>query len=79
MIDRAAVLAVLDELAEFGRQNDARETDRSRRMLNVAPQTGRLLGILVRATDAHRILEVGTSNGYSTIWLAWAGTRQAGM
>jgi len=78
MIDRAAVLAVLDELAEFGRQNDARETDRSRRMLNVAPQTGRLLGILVRATDAHRILEVGTSNGYSTIWLAWAAHETGG-
>jgi predicted O-methyltransferase YrrM len=72
MIDPTALLAMLDELAEFGRQNDARETERSRRMLNVAPQTGRLLGILVRAAGAHRVLEVGTSNGYSTIWLAWA-------
>ena len=78
MIDRTALLAVLDELAEFGRQNDAREAERSRRMLNVAPETGRLLAILVRATDAHRILEVGTSNGYSTIWLAWAAHETGG-
>jgi predicted O-methyltransferase YrrM len=78
MIDRAMLLAVLDELAEFGRQNDARETERSRRMLNVAPRTGRFLGMLVRATGARRILEVGTSNGYSTIWLAWAAHETGG-
>ena len=44
------------------------------RMLNITPDTGQLLRILVRATDARRILEVGTSNGYSTLWLAWAAT-----
>ena len=68
---------VLEELAEFGRQNDARETERSRRMLNITPETGQLLAILVRATQARRVLEIGTSNGYSTIWLAWA-TREIG-
>ena len=60
---------VLEELAEFGRQNDARETERSRRMLNITPETGQLLAILVRATQARRVLEIGTSNCYSTIWL----------
>ena len=39
-------------------------------MLNITPDTGRLLWILVRALRATRILEVGTSNAYSTIWLA---------
>src|SRR5215472_17343022 len=63
--------ALLNELAEFGRENDARETARERRMLNVTPETGQLLAIMVKATRARRILEVGTSNGYSTIWLAW--------
>jgi predicted O-methyltransferase YrrM len=67
-----ALEALLDELAAFGRENDARETDRERRMLNITPDTGRLLAILVRASGARRLLEVGTSNGYSTIWLAWA-------
>jgi predicted O-methyltransferase YrrM len=71
-VDVAALRAFLDELAEFGRQHDARETERSRRMLNVTPETGQCLALLVRATRAVRILEIGTSNGYSTIWLAWA-------
>jgi predicted O-methyltransferase YrrM len=75
----AALREVVDELADFGRENDARETARERRMLNVTPETGRLLAILVQATRARRILEVGTSNGYSTIWLAWAARETDGQ
>ena len=47
-------------------------------MLNITPDTGQLLRILVRATGACRILEVGTSNGYSTMWLAWAASETGG-
>ena len=39
-------------------------------MLNITPDTGQLLWILARSIEAKHILEVGTSNGYSTIWLA---------
>ena len=65
-----AVLALLDQLWSAGDANDARQTERPLRMLNITPDTGRFLWILVRAARASRILEVGTSNGYSTIWLA---------
>ena len=69
---------LLDELARFGQDNDARETERPRRMLNITPDTGRLLWILIRATGASRILEVGTSNAFSTIWLADAAREIGG-
>ena len=69
---------LLDELARFGDDNDARETERARRMLNITPDTGRLLWILVRHARARRILEVGTSNAYSTIWLADAARETGG-
>ena len=39
-------------------------------MLNITRDTGQLLGVLVRATVARSVLEIGTSNGYSTLWLA---------
>jgi predicted O-methyltransferase YrrM len=39
-------------------------------MLNITPETGAVLALLVRAMKACRILEIGTSNGYSTLWLA---------
>jgi predicted O-methyltransferase YrrM len=74
----ATLLAWLDELARFGQDNDARETERPRRMLNITPETGRLLWILVCQARATRILEVGTSNAYSTIWLADAARETGG-
>jgi predicted O-methyltransferase YrrM len=72
------VLALLDELWSAGDANDARQTERPLRMLNITPDTGRFLWILVRAARAARILEVGTSNGYSTIWLADAARATGG-
>ena len=70
--------AFLDELWRSGEENDAREAERPKRMLNITPDTGRLLWILVQAARATRILEVGTSNAYSTIWLADAARATGG-
>ena len=73
-----ALERLLDELARSGTENDARETERARKMLNITPDTGRLLWILVHAVRARWILEVGTSNAYSTIWLADAARTTGG-
>jgi predicted O-methyltransferase YrrM len=70
-----AIQQLLEELEAHGRANDARETDRARKMLNLEPGTAQLLSILLRSSGATRVLEVGTSNGYSTIWLAWSLAR----
>jgi predicted O-methyltransferase YrrM len=63
---------LLRELWTFGRENDSRTSERSQRMLNITPDTGEFLLVLVRAMKARRSLEIGTSNGYSTLWLAHA-------
>jgi predicted O-methyltransferase YrrM len=62
----------LDDLASAGQCNDAREQERRHKMLNLEPETAQLLSMLVRSSRRTRLLEIGTSNGYSTIWLAWA-------
>ncbi|HYQ22700.1 O-methyltransferase [Stenotrophomonas sp.] len=67
-----ALQVLKDELARHGAANDARETERGRRMLNITADTGELLSVLVRFGQARRVLEIGTSNGYSTLWLAEA-------
>jgi predicted O-methyltransferase YrrM len=64
--------ALLDELYAAGREHDAGKEDRLERLRNVEPETAALLSVLIRATGARRILEIGTSNGYSTVWLAEA-------
>ena len=61
-----------NELARFGAEHDAHETERARRMLNITPDTGEFLSVLVRFGNARRVLEIGTSNGYSTLWIAEA-------
>ncbi len=44
-------------------------------MLAIGPETGQFLNILVHSLTAPRILELGTSFGYSAIWLAEAATQ----
>jgi predicted O-methyltransferase YrrM len=74
----AARRALADELYASGRAHDAAQADRVARWRNVEPETAELLGVLVRAMGARRVLEIGTSNGYSTLWLADAAEAVGG-
>ncbi len=67
-----------DELYARSKAYDESRSDRLERFRNVEPPTAELLGVLIRATGARRILELGTSNGYSTIWLADAAEATGG-
>jgi predicted O-methyltransferase YrrM len=61
---------LLDELHRYGVAYDAERPDRLDRLRNLEPDTAALLALQVRATAARKVLELGTSNGYSTLWLA---------
>lgn len=65
-----ALAGLLRLLARRGAVHDAGEPEHRRRLLNLEPETAALVGLLVRLGRRRRILEIGTSNGYSTIWLA---------
>jgi predicted O-methyltransferase YrrM len=67
-----------EELYARSHEHDQARSDRLDRFRNVEPPTAELLGVLIRATGARRILELGTSNGYSTIWLADAAEVNGG-
>jgi predicted O-methyltransferase YrrM len=41
-------------------------------MLNVSMDDGRLLRLLTETMDAKHVVEIGTSNGYSSLWLLMA-------
>jgi predicted O-methyltransferase YrrM len=77
----AAVWAVLaDYEARAEREDELRDTlapeEAAQRidemLLPVGPATGAFLNLLAKEAGARRILEVGSSFGYSTVWLAEA-------
>ena len=53
-------------------------TERDKFLLAVGPSTGQLINLLVKGLKAKIILEVGTSYGYSTLWLAEAARATGG-
>lgn len=86
MMDQT-ITAVLDTYHEMIWQERAqsrempqggRDGGQDRRMRAVGPKTGQLLNILARSLEAPTILELGTSFGYSGIWLAEAARATGG-
>jgi predicted O-methyltransferase YrrM len=73
-----ALSALLAELEEHGRKHDAAEPEHDKRMLNLERPTAEILALWVRSARRQRLLEIGTSNGYSTLWLAWAMSATGG-
>ena len=71
------VRAVLARLEEQDAGERARGLPSSQRSRQVAPTTGRFLFALVASRPGCRVLEIGGSRGYSTIWLA-SGARLLG-
>src|SRR5437763_14777544 len=74
----ADIRAFLTELYAVGQDNDSQQQERDKKMLNLEPETALFLNILMRSSRRTRVLEIGTSNGYSTIWLAWAASLTGG-
>jgi predicted O-methyltransferase YrrM len=70
--------SLLNELHETGLHHDSQEQDRRTKLLNLEPETAHFLSVLLRSSHRTRVLEIGTSNGYSTIWLAWAMQQTGG-
>lgn len=82
------VSAVLDAYHQRMREEEQRMREapraggsgdwRDQVLLAVGPDTGKLINILVRSLKAPNILELGTSYGYSGIWLAEAAQATGG-
>jgi predicted O-methyltransferase YrrM len=70
--------SLLAELREHGREHDTRQERHDDRLRNLEPETAALLAVLVRSGRRRSLLDIGTSNGYSTVWLAWAAEATGG-
>ncbi|MCH8884491.1 MAG: class I SAM-dependent methyltransferase [SAR324 cluster bacterium] len=47
-------------------------------LLPIGPEAGRLVNLLIKTRGARAIVEVGTSHGYSAVWLAEAARATGG-
>ncbi len=70
--------AVMRRLEDEDSRDRVDGTPQSRRLRAVTPEVGRFLSLLAKAAGALRFLEVGTSGGYSTLWLADAARETGG-
>lgn len=60
----------IDALYQGFREFDASQSERLSRYRNIEPESAHFLAMLIRIQQSKRILEIGTSTGYSTLWLA---------
>lgn len=60
----------LDELYKTFSAFDATQSDRLLRYRNIEPESAKFIAMLIRIQQSKNILEIGTSTGYSTLWLA---------
>jgi predicted O-methyltransferase YrrM len=70
MIPAPEFEALLRQLEEQGTAHDAAQSEHRWKRLNLETPTARLLQLLILAGGRRRVLEIGTSNGYSALWIA---------
>jgi predicted O-methyltransferase YrrM len=73
-----AVRATMEELRSRDAADRTDGTPQQARLRAISPEVGQFLLTLALSIGALRIVEVGTSAGYSTLWLAVAATRTGG-
>jgi predicted O-methyltransferase YrrM len=66
----SALRSLLARLYDDGARHDGAEPDRLRRRRNLEPGSAELLTLVLRVAGARDVVEIGTSNAYSAIWLA---------
>jgi predicted O-methyltransferase YrrM len=72
------VQAVIDRVVEAAARHDATREDRLDRWRVLEPDAGRFVWFLAQTVWARDIVEIGTSRGVSTLWLADAARTTGG-
>jgi predicted O-methyltransferase YrrM len=67
-----AVLARMRELEEIDARDREDGTTRMKRLRQIPAEVGRFVAVLAATAPDGRCIEIGTSAGYSTLWLALA-------
>ena len=69
---RPAILEQMHALEQIDARDRLDGTPRLQRLRQIPPETGKFLALLAAGAPPGELLEIGTSAGYSTLWLATA-------
>jgi predicted O-methyltransferase YrrM len=69
---RTSILQRMKELEEIDTADRGDGTPRMQRLRQIPPDTGKFIALLAATAPAGTYIEVGTSAGYSSLWLALA-------
>ncbi len=58
------------QLYQQFKEEDAHKENRLEKWRNLEPESAELLSIMIKAQQSKNVLELGTSNGFSTLWFA---------
>ncbi len=68
----------MDYLRELDKKDRQDTTSHLKRLRQIPPETGRFIALLAASAPPGKFVEIGTSGGYSTLWLALA-CREVGV
>ena len=69
---RQSMLQRMEELEQIDARDREDGTTRLKRLRQVPPETGKFLALMAACAPEGAVVEIGTSAGYSTMWIALA-------
>ncbi len=69
------IFSRMKELEELDSRDRIDGTQREKRLRQIPPDTGRFLALMAAIAPPGRLVEVGTSAGYSALWISLANRR----
>ena len=71
-----AILTQMRRLEEIDARDRTDGTSRMARLRQIPPNTGRFIALMAASAPPGQMIEIGTSAGYSTLWLALAARQR---
>ncbi|MCY3410992.1 MAG: class I SAM-dependent methyltransferase [Candidatus Heimdallarchaeota archaeon] len=69
------ILMRMQELEILDKMDREDGTPREKRLRQIPPETGKFIAMILATAPEGKVVEIGTSAGYSTLWLSLSGRR----
>ena len=77
--ERTYFLSYCQSVYDTDKAYDSEQTNRLNRHRHVEPDSAKFLASIAMIREPHKVLEIGTSTGFSTLWLAYGLRHQSNV